>query len=85
MVLFVIFLDVPWLEAKLIAVIHGELDDIQVLRDPSDLRDTLFSMRQWEGDRVGLIFNQTNFFSPCGGQACDAGDIKCATSQVGKI
>ena len=76
-------LEVPLLVGKLVAIIHGEFDDIQVVKDPSHFANVFLSQQHLKKKLVGLIFDQTNFCSPCGGQACDTGDIKSATNQVG--
>lgn len=69
------------MKAKLIALVHGDSDNLQLFTDPIHFTRVL-SSPQSEENRLGLIFDQSNFFSPCGGQVSDVGVIKADANQV---
>ncbi|CDS37171.1 alanyl tRNA synthetase mitochondrial [Echinococcus multilocularis] len=72
--------EVPPLKAKLVALIHGDSDNLQVVIDRMHFTKFLSSHHS-DGKRLGLVFDQSNFFSPCGGQISDVGVIKATTNQ----
>ncbi|VDK32126.1 unnamed protein product [Taenia asiatica] len=71
---------VPPLKAKLVALIHGDSDNLQLVTDSIHFTKVLSSPNP-EGNRRGMIFDQSNFFSPSGGQISDVGVIKAETNQ----
>lgn len=77
------FVEVPPLKANLLAVIVGKDSNLQIVEDFYQLPGILSSQEGDKGSQLGLVFDRTNFYSPCGGQASDIGVIRSAENQVG--
>nr|CDS27185.1 alanyl tRNA synthetase mitochondrial [Hymenolepis microstoma] len=73
--------EVPPLKANLLAAIEEKDSNINVVKDFDQLPRILSTQKGENKSRVGLIFDRTNFYSPCGGQASDIGVIRSAENQ----
>uniref|UniRef100_A0A5K3FPT6 alanine--tRNA ligase n=1 Tax=Mesocestoides corti TaxID=53468 RepID=A0A5K3FPT6_MESCO len=71
---------VPPLKSNLVALVYDDAADPKLVSDPIDFLEVI-SAQKLVGKRLGLLFDRTNFFSPCGGQASDVGFIKSPLSQ----
>ncbi|VDN98548.1 unnamed protein product [Rodentolepis nana] len=73
--------EVPPLKANLLAAVEGKDSNLHAVEDFGQLRP-IFSPQNGENkSQVGLIFDRTNFYNPCGGQASDVGVIRSAENQ----
>lgn len=70
------------MEASLLALVHDDAGNLQVVTKLDQLPDIISSQIATSTRRLGLVFDQTNFFSPCGGQAGDFGVVRSSVNQV---
>lgn len=60
----------------------AETDRIRMLQSTDDLVHVFPEFSETPSGRVGLVFDQTNFFASAGGQDSDQGLIKLSSSVV---
>ncbi|TPP57353.1 Alanine--tRNA ligase cytoplasmic [Fasciola gigantica] len=74
--------DIPTIEARLLAVFvnDAEANRTHLLRSTDDVSHVSLNSNQILSGRVGLVFDQTNFFASAGGQDSDKGVIRLSSS-----
>ncbi|THD22221.1 hypothetical protein D915_006883 [Fasciola hepatica] len=76
--------DIPTIEARLLAVFvnDAEANRTHLLRSTDDVSHVSLNSNQILSGRVGLVFDQTNFFASAGGQDSDKGVIRLSSSDT---